>query len=154
MSVLNMVWISIQLFLEPKVRLDCLEFLLHTCEQVEAIELEGSESCSPYLSGSIDEDENQDSTGDKAPTNLATGLKCSLFHYSEPLPKIGSQKDPHAKAHYISIRKNRNLICWSKLMRTTLRFFVISSLILASASGAMAYCILSVLITKQGFELL
>lgn len=151
-SGLHLLWIWYQLLYKPNVRFDCLEFLLHTSEQVEGKELEGSECCSPIFSGSIDHDDKYDC--DKAPTNRrSNSVRCKIFQYIEPALKTASQMNPNARAHHIRTRKNRNLICWSILVKTTLRYFAICALIAVLGTMPIAFSGLSVWITRQGFEL-
>lgn len=192
----QVIWASYHIFANPPVRLSCLEFLMHTPEQVQAIEFDGlceetvqsEPNNGPNLSPSdisssrqlkLSEDlkrasvflpadtfMNHSSRGltvawnpsiaytSKKPkiTNLKP-MRYPIFQYRKPELRTISKTEHKIGSGEIGYRKNRSLANWNKLTHSSVAYFLICIVGYIALSGPVSYCLWSVLITKQGFEL-
>lgn len=188
LSGLQVMWASYHILFEPPVRLSCLEFLMHSPEQVEAIELECCHEDTSQLAEPVDQvDEPSDISvptqrhrgwstrssdaflsTDSASRAVALGqptiyyvvkrpekavVRYPIFQYREPELRKASKCEQCASTSEIRYRKNRGLDYWRRLTHSSVRYFLMCILVYTLASVPLMYCMGSVLITKQGFEL-
>lgn len=147
------IWSIQNLYLRPPIRLDCLEFLLYNSDQVEAIEFECCSNVGPI--GRPD-DTWQSVSLNNSPVRVTKSyqrsrsgaIKYPVFQYREETVSLtGDVTDS------VRFRKNRSLESWSKLMQSTISFFRLFMLTAVACGTPVVYCMATVMITKQGFEL-
>lgn len=177
------IWTLFIHIFKPSIKFDCIDFLLHTCDQVQAIELKikldrvrdnyepshNFEYLRPNLVNLLTSQANLDSLH-KHDLYQKSSLTWSSSHkqelYSSPdhednikfelfqYPDHLVTAMPANELRSLNVvRKNRTTSAWKGLVDYTQNYFLISILLVVFSSMGVTYLMASVLFTQQGFEL-